>query len=321
MLLVSCFGTIGYVIIEGWDVLDAFYMTVITLSTVGYGEVHQVSFTGRLFTILLVFLGVGFTLYVISALVQFVLEGQIRKILGRRRLDKKIEKLRDHYIVCGYGRIGRVLCKTLMGNNMKVVVIEKNQDQTPVMDNDKILYISGDCIDKKNILKAGIKHAKGFIAALARDTDNVFLILTARQLNPDIYILARASQNESKSILLSAGADYVESPYDIGAVSLAQKLIRPEVINFLNLALGSTRKDISMEAIPVSTSSELINVQLINSRIRENLNLIIMAIKRKNEDMLFNPSGKTVIEQGDTMIAIGEYDNLKKLVKILNPSI
>jgi voltage-gated potassium channel len=320
MLIVSCFGTFGYVIIEGWDILDAFYMTVITLSTVGYGEVHQVSIMGRLFTILLVFIGVGFTLYVISAVVQFVLEGQIRKILGRRRLDKKIAKLRNHYIVCGYGRIGRVLCNILMEEPLDLVVIEKNEDRIPAMEMDKVSYISGDCIDRENIIKAGIKHAKGFIAALATDSDNVFLILTARQLNPDVYILARSSKNESKTILLSAGADYVESPYDIGAASLAQKIIRPEVTNFLNLALGSSRKNtIAMEEIPVSASSDMVDVPLKDSGIRQNFNLIIMAIKRKNKEMLFNPSHTTTIEQGDTIIAIGEYANLQKLAKVLNP--
>ena len=319
MLLVSCFGTVGYVVIEGWDFLDAFYMTVITLSTVGYGEVHQVSLTGRIFTILLVFLGVGFTLYVISAIVQFVLEGQIKKLFGRRLLDKKIEKLRNHYIVCGYGRIGRMLCNTLMKQPLDLVVIEKNKDLIPVMNEDKALYISGDCIDKENIIKAGIKHAKGFIAALATDSDNVFLILTARQLNPAVYILARASKNESKAILLSAGADCVESPYDIGAASLAQKIIRPEVINFLNLALGSSRKDIAMEAISVSASSNLVDVPLKDSGIRQKFNLIIMAIKRKNQEMLFNPSKTTAISQGDTVIAIGEYENLQKLAHALHP--
>lgn len=320
MLAVSCFGTFGYVLIEGWDILDALYMTVITLATVGYGEVHPVSFMGRIFTILLIFLGVGFTLYVISAIVQFVLEGQIREIFGRRRLDKKIAKLRNHYIVCGYGRIGRVLCKTLMEQPLDIVVIEKNEDMVPVMDEDKVLYISGDCIDRENIIKAGIKHAKGFIAVLATDSDNVFLILTARQLNPDVYILARSSKNESKAILLSAGADYVESPYDIGAASLAQKIIRPEVTNFLNLALGSSRKDIiAMEEIPVSASSDLVDVPLKDSGIRQNFNLIIVAIKRKNKEMLFNPSNTTTIELGDTIIAIGEYANLQKLAQVLHP--
>ena len=319
MVAVSCFGTIGYVIIEDWDILDAFYMTVITLSTVGYGEVHQVSFAGRIFTILLVFIGVGFTLYVISAVVQFVLEGQIRKFFGRRRLDKKISRLKNHYIICGYGRIGRVLSKTLMEEGLDLVVIEKSNELVSVMNADGVLYIAGDCIEKENIIKAGIEHAKGFIAALATDTDNVFLVLTARNINPSVYILARASSNESKTILLAAGSDYVESPYDIGAVSLAQKIIRPEVINFLNLALGSTRKDIAMEEIPVDSSSTLVNIPLKDSGIRQQYNLIIMAIKRKNEEMLFNPSNDTTIEQGDTIIAIGEYDNLQKLAQVFSP--
>lgn len=306
-------------IIEGWDFLDAVYMTVITLTTVGYGEVHEVSRIGQIYTILLIFIGVAFFLFVAGSVVQFMVEGRIRIILGRRSLDKKIDRLKNHYIVCGYGRIGRVLCNQLKRKPMDLVVIDKNLELIPIFDDDKVLYVSGDASDEAILHKAGILRAKGLIAVLATDTENVFLVLTARQLNPDLYIIARASQDESKSKLQAAGANRVESPYEMGAVSMAQRIIRPTVTNFLNLAFAHKRKDIQMEEIPVNSSSGLINVMLKDTGIRQQFNLIIIAIKKPDGSMLFNPSYETVIEAGDTVIAVGQEGNLQKLEDKLNP--
>lgn len=305
--------------IEGWDFLDAVYMTVITLTTVGYGEVHEVSRIGQIYTIFLIFIGVAFFLFVAGSVVQFMVEGRIRIILGRRSLDKKIDRLKNHYIVCGYGRIGRVLCNQLKRKPMDLVVIDKNLELIPIFDDDKVLYVSGDASDEAILHKAGILRAKGLIAVLATDTENVFLVLTARQLNPDLYIIARASQDESKSKLQAAGANRVESPYEMGAVSMAQRIIRPTVTNFLNLAFAHKRKDIQMEEIPVNSSSGLINVMLKDSGIRQQFNLIIIAIKKSDGSMLFNPSYETVIEPGDTVIAVGQEGNLQKLENKLNP--
>lgn len=305
--------------IEGWDFLDAVYMTVITLTTVGYGEVHEVSRIGQIYTIFLIFIGVAFFLFVAGSVVQFMVEGRIRIILGRRSLDKKIDRLKNHYIVCGYGRIGRVLCNQLKRKPMDLVVIDKNLELIPIFDDDKVLYVSGDASDEAILHKAGILRAKGLIAVLATDTENVFLVLTARQLNPDLYIIARASQDESKSKLQAAGANRVESPYEMGAVSMAQRIIRPTVTNFLNLAFAHKRKDIQMEEIPVNSSSDLINVMLKDSGIRQQFNLIIIAIKKSDGSMLFNPSYETVIEPGDTVIAVGQEGNLQKLENKLNP--
>jgi voltage-gated potassium channel len=294
-------------------------MTVITISTVGFREVKQVGEGGRIFTIFLVFSGVGFTLYVAAAVVQFMVEGRIRIIMGRRRLAKKIDRLKKHYIVCGYGRIGKVLCQHLKRANIEVAVIEKDLEQIPVMDQDNILYIAGEATDENNLIKAGIKRANGLVAALATDTDNVFLVLTARQLAPELSIMARSSQDQARIKLRAAGADTVESPYEIGAVSMAQRIIRPTVTTFLDLAFAHKRKDIQMEEIPVSASSELVNVQLKDSGIRQNFNLIIIAIKKPDGGMLFNPSFEAVIAPKDTVIAVGEVGNLQKLEWVLNP--
>jgi len=313
------FGTAGYVIIEDWEVFDALYMTIITVSTVGFSEIHNISKAGRLFTILLVFSGVGFTLYIAAAVVQFMVEGRIRIILGRRRLEKKINRMKNHYIVCGYGRIGRVVCRNLKRKPLDLVVIEKDPELISVMDADGVLYISGDAADEENLIRAGIKRAKGLVAVLASDADNVFLVLTARQLDPDLLIIARASQEESKSKLRAAGADTVESPYGIGAASMAHRIIRPTVTSFLDLAFAHKRKDIQMEEIPVSASSDLVNIMLKDTGIRQKYNLIIIAIKKSDKSMLFNPSFEAMIEVGDTIIAVGEEVNLQELEKILNP--
>lgn len=318
-LCIVIFGTAGYIVIESWGFLDALYMTIITISTVGFSEVHHISKAGRLFTIVLVFFGVGFTLYIAAAVVQFMVEGRIRIILGRRRLEKKIDRMKNHYIVCGYGRIGRVLCKNLKRKPLDLVVVEKNPELTSVMDADGVLYISGDAADEENLIRAGIKRAKGLVAVLASDADNVFLVLTARQLDPDLLIIARASQEESKSKLRAAGANTVESPYDMGAASMAHRIIRPTVTSFLALAFAHKRKDIQMEEIPVSASSDLVNVMLKDTGIRQKYNLIIIAIKKQDDSMLFNPSFEATIEVGDTVIAVGEEANLQKLEHILNP--
>ena len=222
-------------IIEGWRFLDALYMTIITISTVGYREVNQVGDIGRLFTIFLVLIGVGFTFYVMAAVVQFMVEGRMRIIMGRRRLDKHIDRLKYHYIICGYGRIGRVLCRNLQRTVHELVVIEKDSDQVPAMDLDGVLYVTGDAGDEANLVKAGIKRAGGLVAALGTDTDNVFLVLSARQLAPELNIIARASHQGAKNKLRAAGANSVESPYEMGAASMAHRIIRPTVTSFLEL--------------------------------------------------------------------------------------
>ncbi len=319
-LLIVIAGTLGYMAIEGWNLQDSFYMTVITYSTVGYGEVHNISKVGEIYTMCLIFLGVGFYLYVAGAIIQFMVEGKIRILMGRRKLDWNINHMKDHYVVCGYGRIGKVLCETLQDAAIDFIVIDNDEALLSTMDADKVLYICGNAAEEGILLKAGITRAKGLVAALATDTDNVFLILTAKQLAPHIKVMARASGRSSKMKFKAAGADFIESPYEMGAVRMAQRIIRPSVTSFFDLAFTSKSKDIQMEEISVSASSALDNVMLKDSGIRQNYNLIIIAIKASDDTMMFNPSFETVIKAGETLLAVGEPENLKRLEAELNPS-
>ncbi len=312
-------GTSGYIFVEGWTFMDSLFMTITTLSTVGYSEVNKLSDPGRILSMVLILAGVGYFFYVAGAVVQFMVEGQIRNILGRRRLEKRIERLKNHFIVCGYGRIGRILCRNIRRKPVDVVVIEKDKELGPTLDQEGILYIIGDASEEANLNRAGIGSAKGLVAVLSSDADNVFLVLTARQLSPDIFILARATADASKAKLKAAGADFVESPYDIGAVTMAHRIVRPTVTGFLDLALAYKGTDIQMEEIPVSPDSELVDVMLKDSGIRQKYDLIIIAVKSAADKMLFNPSFETTLRAGDTVIALGGEKNLAALEKALNP--
>ena len=322
VLLAICLvasGTVGYMVIEDWTILDSVYMTMITLSTIGYGEVNPVSQPGRIFTLILIVLGVGFFLYVIGNVVQFLVEGRIRLVLGRHKLDKQISQLNNHYIVCGYGRMGRAFCRYLIQRGLKFVVIEKNADRIPIMNTDHILYVAGEATIEENLLKAGVKRASNLIATLGTDADNVFLVLLAKGLNPALYVVARASQNASKKPLDTAGADVVVSPFDIGARRMAHAILRPNVIRFLEFAFADEGTDIHIEELPVAASSKLVDVTLQDSGIRQKYNLLILSIIKKDGEMLFNPSADTTIGDGQKIIAVGSIDSLRELELVLNP--
>ena len=312
-------GVIGYMAIEKWNFLDAAYMTAITLSTVGFMEVHETTSTGKIFTIIMMLAGVGYFLYIASVLVQSIVEGELQSILGRKRLDRKIDRLRNHYIICGYGRIGRVLCQLIKEETNKIVVIDNDDTLIDTLEKDKIHYLHGDASDEDLLAKAGIKKASFLVAALGTDTANVFLVLTARQLNPDIYIMARAGSPDVKKKLMIAGANFVESPYDIGAISMGLKLLRPNVSSFLEVALSRKRGGIQIDELFVPKHSRYSNIALKNSGIRQDFNLIIISIRKASGKMLFNPHFETLIEPDDTVIVMGKAPDLKKFAKAINP--
>ena len=312
--------TIGYMIIEGWSFTDAVYMTVITLSTVGYGEVQRLSPTGRIFTIVVIILGVGFVFYLAGSIIQFMVEGRIREILGRRKLEKKIRGQKGHYIICGYGRVGSSICEALGSKPIGIVVIERDPARVAKLNERNILHVAGEATDEENLIRANVQQARGLIAALKTDSDNVYVILSARQLNSDLFIMARSGEERSERKLIAAGADKVVCPYSMGAHRMAQTILRPTVTDFLELTLMDTTRDIQMEEMPVYPSSKLIDVALQDSGIRKELDLIIVAVKKAQGNMLFNPSSQTRLEAGDTVIAIGEKQNLERLETLLNPN-
>ena len=310
-------GTGGYMYIEGWPFDDALYMTIITMATVGYGEVHQVSDMGRAFTMFVIVMGVGYFMYVVGLIVQFLVEDRIRVILGRRKLEIQIAKLKDHYIICGYGRIGRVLARYLTERYLNVVVIENDACRQEKMDEDGVLYLIGEATDENLLIKAGIKNAKGLLTAVATDADNVFLTLIAKQLNPNLFIVARAIQNTAKRTLLAAGAEKVISPYDLGARRMAHAILRPTVIKFLELAFTDDATDVQVEELRVRDSSRLLNVELKNSGIRRDLDLIILTIKKADGSMIFNPKADTRIEADDTLVVVGRAKSVIKLEQMM----
>lgn len=314
-------GTAGYMTIEGWSFLDALYMTAITLSTVGYGEVHDISPSGRVFSVIFIFAAVSFTFYLAGSIIQFMMEGRIREILGRRKLEKGIQNLKGHYVICGYGRVGSSICEELSASGRTgVIVVDRDPDAVSALEEGGIYHIAGEATDEENLIKAGVERAAGLVAALKTDSDNVYVSLTARELNPDILIIARAGEKKSEKKLLSAGATKVVSPYRMGGHRIAQMIVRPTVTDFLELTMMDEGRKIQMEEMPVKGSSRLIGVALQDSGIRKDLNLIIVAVRNPSGEMLYNPSSETKLAGGDTVVVIGEKENLTKLEKILNPS-
>jgi voltage-gated potassium channel len=316
LIAILLIGSYGYVFLEGWDFFDGLYMTVTTLTTVGYGEVHPLSKTGRAFTILLIFLGVGFMLYVVTALAQVVVEGQIQDIFGRRRVEREIRNLKDHYIICGFGRIGEVISRELSHNNIPIVIVDNLPQNTPMLERSGYLHVIGNATQEEVLWSAGIERARGLVSVVSSDADNVYIVLTARSMNPDLAIVSRAGEPGSEQKLRRAGANEVISPYELGGQRMAQTILRPTVVDFMDVALGEGI-DLSLEEIPVGGASDIIGKPLKDSGIRQHLDLIIVAIKRSDGAMIFNPQPDALILQGDTLIALGSKVNLDKLMHLL----
>ena len=312
------FGTAGYVMLSGCSVLDGLYMTMITITTVGYSEVVPMTPQTRIFTILLILTGVSFVLFIFGRITETVIEGGLGKIYGRINMEKKIAQLQNHYIVCGFGRIGKVICRDLAQNRKPVLVIENDPHEIEALKEEGFLYIDGDAADDKTLLRAGIEKAKGLIAVVSTDAANVYIILSARGLKPDLFILARSSaEKNAETKLLRAGANKVISPYFIGGTRMAQLLVRPNVIDFIDLTVHAGELGLRLEEMRVSKDSVLCNQTLQDSGLRKQYDLIVVAIKRVEGKMLFNPTPQENILPGDTLILLGDYQNIKGLEKIL----
>ncbi len=311
VILVASFGTAGYMLIEGWDFIDALYMTVITLASVGFKEVHDLSLFGRIFTIIIIIGGVGTVAYALTAGAKIILEGELQEVYGRRRLEKKIKELKNHYIVCGYGRMGKIICRELHEKNIRFVIVEKQPDIR--QENKDLLIFPGDATKDEVLKELGIEKAKGLVTVLPTDAENLFVVLSARGLNPDLFIVARAGEEGSEKKLVRAGADKVVSPYHIGGLRIAHTVLKPAVVDFIEFATKSGNIDLQMEEVLIKESSALVGKSLDECGIGRELGIIIVAIKKPNGEMKFNPTFKSAIKTGDTLIALGESSKLKNL--------
>ncbi|MFO7769408.1 MAG: potassium channel protein [bacterium] len=306
-------GTLGYMLVEGWPFLDSLYMTVITMATVGFGEVHDLTPAGEVFTIFLIFLGVAMVGLAVSSLGQMVVEGEIRRVMGRRHLERQIRRLEDHYVVCGFGRMGRTLARMLEEAGRAVVVIETDEEKLQGAEEEGHLYVRGDATTEESLKAANVGSARGLVTTVASDAENLFITLTAREMNPNLFILARAFDDRSEHKLRRAGADRVVAPTQIGAARMAHAILRPTVLEFMELATHRESLELQMEELTLQGDSPICGMTLKESPIRRRYGLIVIAIKRGDGRMVFNPVSDTELKAGDTLITMGRPENLKEL--------
>jgi voltage-gated potassium channel len=299
--------------IEGWGFLDALYMTVITITTVGYREVQEVSPSGRVFTIFIIFLGMGIFAYTLGMVAQLMVEFQVRSILGRRKLGMKIKSLKNHYIICGYGRIGSVISQELLEHRIPQLVIDSNPAVKGNLESREIPYIIDDASNDDVLIEAGVERATGLVATLPSDADNTFIVMSGRGLNPGLFILARAELEKSNKKLMRAGANRVVMPHLIGGLKMAHFIVKPAVSEFVELTLQNREMELQLREMVVGEKSAFNGVTLVESRIRQELNVIVVAMNRKDGTTVFNPSSITRIEAGDTLIALGQGQDLDRL--------
>jgi voltage-gated potassium channel len=314
---IVAFGTSGYYFVEHMPLFEAFYMTIITISTVGYAEIVPLTQAGRALTIVIIILGITVGAYTIGMLVRAFIEGEMLKIFGRRKVQKQIMELKDHFIVCGFGRIGRIICNELAADNVNFVVIEHDPAIIETIESKNYLFLEMDATGEEALLKAGIMKAKGIATALRSDANNVFITLTAKGLRPDIYILARASHENNEDKLARAGASRVVSPHLIGGKRMAQVLKRPTVVDFIDIATMGSSLGLMMEEAMIGENSDLINKNLIDSNLRKNFGVIIVAIKKMAGNMIFNPMPSETFESGDVIVVIGKKEDLKRMSAVM----
>jgi voltage-gated potassium channel len=317
---VLAIGTVGFVWISGYPVFDAFYMSLITITTVGYFEVHTLDRAGRIFNSFLVLFGVSTMFYAVGVITQTVLETEFTELFQKRRSKRMIDQLNDHYIVCGFGRVGRGAAAELQRTGVPFLVMDRNKERVEWAIKSGITAVLADATRDELLIEAGVHRARGLIAALASDSDNLFLILSAKGLNPKLKVSARVGEEASEAKMRRAGADAVFMPYTITGYRLAQSMLRPHVFEFLDMT-GSTSSlgaNVGIEEVQVGTRASLASKSLRDLQLRRNAGVIVLAIRRADGQMIFNPPAEAVIETGDTLIVMGAYDDVSKLQNLVN---
>jgi voltage-gated potassium channel len=317
---VCAYGTAGYVLVEGWPWWDAFYMTLTTITTVGYKEVHPLSRAGEVFTTSVILAGVGTFFYTFTLLATVVVDGGIHARFARRRRQRMLDDLTDHFIVCGYGRIGAIIVEELRRQHVPYVVIERDHERVQAVMETGGLAVEADASSEEVLTRLGISRARGFIAAVGTDAENVYAVLTARVLRPDLYIIGRAETEDAERKLLRAGANRVVSPYRIGARELAQTALRPAVVDFFELATRAGNLELSIEQVAIGEDSPLAGQTIIDANVRQRYGLIVVGIQRTSGKMEFNPPGDAVMYGGDQLVVLGRTDGLHDLEVVAQAS-
>lgn len=305
------FGTLGLHFAEKKSLFESFFLTMTTVSTVGYGD--GMSPSGRIVVMIVIFCSLTIVAYTFGAVLRLIIEGELSATLGRRKLERALSSLKNHYIVCGYGRIGKLIVKELIENKLSFVVIENNADSVEQLRKDELLFLVEDATSEESLMSAGIMKAKGLITAVKSDSDNVFITLTARSINPDLYILARGTDEKDELKLKRAGASKVVLPYIIGGRRMAQAVTKPTVTDFIDIAMMNSDLGLSMEELVLSEKGFATGKNLIESNIRRTYGIIIVAIKRVDGEMIFNPQPQEILIQGDTLVVLGKKDDLTGL--------
>lgn len=317
LIAVSAMGTLGYYTIEDWGLFDSFYMTVITLATVGYGETHDLSMTGRLFTVFLIIVSLGVVGYGVSNLAAFVVEGEFQRMIQDRKMDKRISKMKDHIILCGAGHNGKCVAGEFYKTQTPFVIIEKNPEYLKaVFEIGDIPFIEGDATQDSVLQLAGIDRAKGLVTSLSDDKDNTFVVLSARSLNPKLKIIARNIEVENAEKLRKAGADEVISPNSIGGLRMASTMIRPSVVQFLDEMLKDKSNTIRFDEVKANDIASFIGLSVKEANISNKTGLLILAVMHEDGAYDFNPDSDMIFAKNDILLVMGSRDQIDRLKNI-----
>lgn len=311
-------GTVGYRLIEGpkWSLLDAAYMTAITLTTVGFLEVHELSPAGRLFTMFLCLGGIFTLAYVAGEAVRIVISGEIRQILGRNRMERELAEIHDHFVVCGFGRMGRFVVREFESQRLPMVIVDRDEKAIANGECPGRLLVVGDATTDEVLKKVGVERARALVAVAGSDADNLYIVLSARLLNPKMLIVARAEDPGAEAKLKRVGADRVVSPYAAGGFRMAHAVTRPNVVDFIELVTRTDHTQIQLEELKLAPGGSLVGQTLAEAQLQQRLRITLVAIMKRTGEMVSAPSGATPLDAGDTLIAVGERSQLDALEKL-----
>jgi voltage-gated potassium channel len=310
-------GTVVFHLLEGWSIADSFYVTAQTVTTVGFGDLSPSTLYGRIFASIFMLLGVGVVLYALTSTVQSIVQSEMVLTFGQFRRSLKMSKLRDHFIICGAGRVGTHLIRALQSSNDPFIVIESDRARVEELTDRGVQVLARDATLESSLREAGVEHARGLATCLPDDADNVYVVLTARDLNPTLHIVARAAVDEAESKLIRAGANRVVAPTIIGGHRMAMALTKPAVGDFLD-SISANDLELGFEQVEVDHKSSVVGQKLSETTIRSELDIVIVSIRRNTGKVIFNPNGETKIENGDMLIAIGKADSLRKLTALVS---